>query len=142
MFQNTPLSDACLHQDFQLVRSLLRDELATRSIFIKGSSQDSLICTLPYSCKPPSSIIQYKAVIPVEEKDEEFIEEIDASLVHFFSQLGNAGGIGAIGKNRFNVGDLVKLIHGRRCSSDLSLGVSQIEQSEVGVSQSLLIIPL
>lgn len=133
MFQDTPLADACLKKDFQLLSSLLREELAAKSIFVKGSSQDSLICTLPYARKPSSSIVRSRETIPVEEKDEHFIEEIDRSLSNFLSHLSNTDGIETTGKYRFHVGDLVKLVHGKRCSTELSGNLSLVTQSEVMV---------
>ena len=139
MFQDTPLADACLKNDFQSLRALLRDELAAKSIFIKGTSQDSLICTLPYSRKPSSSIVQYREIIPVDEKDEHFIEEIDQALSNFLSHLSNTDGIETTGKYRFHVGDLVKLLRGKRCSSELSSRLCLVEQSEVMMTPLLQI---
>lgn len=120
----TPLAQSILHGDsFETMRFMRTDPEIAHSIFVHGSTADSLLCTLPFSQQPQSSVVEFFAVSTPQNSVVEEIDLLESKYIHKLLQEQDS-------KQKFRFGDLVKLAPGRRCSSCVEASSSLLQSSE------------
>ena len=75
--QQTPLAVAIIGGSLQNIETLL-EVGASKTIFVKGYSDGSLVCTLPQASQPPSSVFHHQP--PHKSTDDIVISKIDEAL--------------------------------------------------------------
>jgi hypothetical protein len=143
----TPLAVAIAAGASKEVQRLLNDGAAS-SIFVKGSTSNSIMCTMPNAVKPESAVVTHAP--PLLSVSAEIIELVDDGLTQFINtrslhtndietnateEMDPIHGPVVDSSNkkaeRFRVGDIVKLNLDCSFSSLVAKEVCTMENSEV-----------
>lgn len=141
-FFETPLAVAIAAGASKEVHRLLKDGAAS-SIFVKGSSSNSILCTMPNAVKPESAVVTHSP--PLLSIPPDIIELVDESLAQFMNMALHTNVIASKKPfdednisvqdpladpskkaERFRVGDVVKLRPSSRFSSFVGQGLCTI----------------
>ena len=82
--QETYLTEVLLKEDYQLIQEYLSYG-AISSIFVEGYLPNSLLCTLPFTFKPLSTIFQYNK--PILNYNKKIISDLDDHFNQWIIQL-------------------------------------------------------
>ena len=94
--QQTPLSEMIVNKnDFETHELLSLG--AEKSIFVKGYSKDSLVCTLPQARQPKSSVFNHPP--PFLDTRKEILDEIDNKLAAHIESLVREAVVDAVKVN-------------------------------------------
>ena len=94
--QQTPLSEMLTDKnDFETHELLCLG--AEKSIFVKGYSKDSLVCTLPQARQPRSSVFNHPP--PFLDTKKEILDEIDNKLAAHIESLVREAVVDAVKVN-------------------------------------------
>ena len=81
----TPLATAVGLSDILEVKRILTEEKAASTVFVQGSTINSILCTLPNAPKPRSSVITHQ--LPLQYVPDDIIDAIDNDVCTYLNSL-------------------------------------------------------